>query len=479
MIRNNINITTTDKTFKYFVDYYENAEKYSSKDYKYITDTYDNYNVTQFTNNSYINLYRKLNTWEILNSARTKYLPEYIKTSTVKLRIPRYSVEVYTKVYYSLSIYFLNRDRKVCLGNYLLNQLDFVGDYLDNNYYESISVVIPDIKSILYDDDWSEFRKIFFDNYVSTRYTNDKKSIIIDNLDLIVELYPLQLTDNNYVELTNYSGGYNSFNLDISRELNLKVSLDRHILNLNMYLGNTQLDDFTEYIKNKYNSDNVKISYEIVLKDTDNIYKYITSASTKSIEDTTGSFSADLLKEFAITDWNNYLDGLFILCCVNIYYDDNTLIMFSNEIPVTKEVYKYLINNDIPININLNRVNMNNYRIDVVNKVEKKIIEVEGISDSKSNIIKPIFIRTYDASTINIHPSVTENICINLDLYKANVEVFYIKIEDVEFIENSRIQNGVIFKIIGNKLPNEITSGTYYILNENHELVTTGKYNYI
>lgn len=474
MIRTNINITTTDKVFKYLADYIENSELYSSTNWKYITDIYDDYNILQLTNNSYTNLYRKLNTWEVLQSNRTKYLPEYIKTSTIKLRIPRYSVEVYSKVYYSLSIYFLNRDRKICLGNYLINQLDFIGDYLNNDYYESISVVIPDIKSILYDDDWKEFRNFFFNNYISTKYTTNKKSIIIDNLDLIVELYPLQLSENNYIELTNYSGGYNSFNLDVSRELNLKVSLDRHILSLNMYLGDNQLDNFEEYIKNKYKSENVKISYEIVLKDTNNIYKYITSDTGN-----TGNYQVDLLKEFAIKDWNDYLDGLIILCCVNIYYGDNTITMFSNEIPVTKEVYKYLINNDIPTNINLNRVNMNNYRIDIVNKVEKKIIEVEGISDSKSNIVKPIFIRTYDTSNIKIHPSVTENIGINLDLYKANVEVFYIKIEDVEFSETARTQNGVIFKVIGNKLANEVTSGTYYILNENHELVTTGNYIYI
>ena len=217
-----------------------------------------------------------------------------------------------------------------------------------------------------------------------------------------------------------------------------------------------------------------KIKYEIVLKDTNNIYKYITSDTGN-----TGNYQIDLLKEFAITSWNDYLDGLIILCCVNIYYGDNTITMFSNEIPVTKEVYKYLINNDIPTNINLNRVNMNNYRIDIVNKVEKKIIEVEGISGSKSNIVKPVFIRTHDANNIKLHPSVTENICVNLDLYKASVEVFYIKIEDVEFSEIARTSNGVIFKVIGNKLANEVTSGTYYILNENHELVTTGNYVYI
>ena len=37
---------------------------------------------------------------------------------------------------------------------------------------------------------------------------------------------------------------------------------------------------------------------------------------------------------------------------------------------------------------------------------------------------------------------------------------------------------GIIFKIVGRELPTDVTSGTYYILNENSELVTTGKYIY-
>jgi hypothetical protein len=39
-------------------------------------------------------------------------------------------------------------------------------------------------------------------------------------------------------------------------------------------------------------------------------------------------------------------------------------------------------------------------------------------------------------------------------------------------------QYGIIFKVTGNILPQEITEGTYYILDENSELVTKGKYKY-
>ena len=45
-------------------------------------------------------------------------------------------------------------------------------------------------------------------------------------------------------------------------------------------------------------------------------------------------------------------------------------------------------------------------------------------------------------------------------------------------METSRNPNGVVFKVIGNSLPNMIQSGTYYILNQDSELISTGKYTY-
>ena len=42
-----------------------------------------------------------------------------------------------------------------------------------------------------------------------------------------------------------------------------------------------------------------------------------------------------------------------------------------------------------------------------------------------------------------------------------------------------RNNNGVIFKIIPSKLPQEETEGEYYIIDGNNELVTSGNYYYI
>ena len=120
---------------------------------------------------------------------------------------------------------------------------------------------------------------------------------------------------------------------------------------------------------------------------------------------------------------------------------------------------------------------INNYT--VINKIENKVVQLERPDNSKSNIIQPVFFKVKDTEKLTLHPAVTENICINLDDYKSKVKSFKLQIEGKIFDQIGVNQYGVLFKITGAMLPNEIKTGTYYILNENKVLVTTGKYNYV
>lgn len=121
---------------------------------------------------------------------------------------------------------------------------------------------------------------------------------------------------------------------------------------------------------------------------------------------------------------------------------------------------------------------MNIYKPRLINKTVHKVVQMTSATDSKSNIVQPIFYRTRDLALIIVHPAVTENICINLDPYKSLTTTFHIKIEGVSFIEIGRTKSGVVFQIKGSLLPGELTEGTYYILNDRGELITTGKYSY-
>ena len=57
--------------------------------------------------------------------------------------------------------------------------------------------------------------------------------------------------------------------------------------------------------------------------------------------------------------------------------------------------------------------------------------------------------------------------------------MFYIKIEDAVFPEIGRTPEGVIFKIDCGKLTKQLNTSQYYVLNENYELISSGKYTYI
>jgi hypothetical protein len=120
-------------------------------------------------------------------------------------------------------------------------------------------------------------------------------------------------------------------------------------------------------------------------------------------------------------------------------------------------------------------MNINKYN--VINKIENKIVQIERPNDSKSNIIQPVFFRVKDSEVLTLHPVVTENICINLDNYKSKVKKFILQIDNCKFEQIGYNSYGALFKILGNTLSKELISGTYYILNEQYELVTSGKYN--
>ena len=117
---------------------------------------------------------------------------------------------------------------------------------------------------------------------------------------------------------------------------------------------------------------------------------------------------------------------------------------------------------------------MNTNNLNVVNVIENKIVTLERPNEYKSNIIKPIFVKVQETDSIRVHKSVTENICINLDAYKNKVDAFILKIGDTNFYEIGRINSGVIFKVIGSNI--QLDNGIYYILNNEGELVTTGKF---
>lgn len=503
MIYTQINITNEGKKFPYAFEYVD--EDYFVSDlfsYSIIPASANSKEIVFYNTDSHItNLLRNKSVWNINTSIQTTdYLPRInddvsLNISSLNLYFPTFSVDTYypqTKYAVKISTYI--NGCKVTLASYLINRKDALAIptgpkiFKNRKYYEYIKLYFVDPWFVTYDDSWAEFRQMVCQEPAETNNTGS----IID-----VELFPITKQSTDYIMADGYVGGVGSilFSNDPTSNLHLNLScncferpdldaigtsetsphFEANIVFNDIYQGN-----LTTYLYETYgidlNSGDYTMCYEMVLKNEDSIYKYI-----KHSVDTPTISNIFEKRELDIRGWSEFLPGCSFLATYTIT-DNSTgediILIYSNTIPATPEIFKYFIFTGAIDFVNINEIDMNNYTVDVVNKVEQNIISVARPDDYKNNILRPIFIQTSKADNIIVHPMISENIAINLDAYKQSVDVFYLQIEGQDFVEIGRTAYGVIFKVVGKLLPNEVTSGLYYILDTEKNLVTTGKYKY-
>ena len=150
----------------------------------------------------------------------------------------------------------------------------------------------------------------------------------------------------------------------------------------------------------------------------------------------------------------------------------------SNPFQLTKHIFAQLLTAALGGHTITGLENMLINKPRLINKSIVQVVEMTSQTDSKSNIVQPVFFRTRELANLILHPEVTENVCINIDAYKAQTTRFFIKVEGTTFPEIGRTESGIIFKVQGNMLPGKVAGGVYYILNQDLDLVTTGKYTY-
>lgn len=492
MFSNNINIVNIDKKFSYYFEYFDN--KLYQKNFL----TYNSKNNSVgFYNELHNNLQYNTNYWEeIENFNNTDYIPEFVNISTINVYFPVYSLDVYQKgIKYALNTKIWIDETEVSLGCYLLNRLDSVAcdkpkKFLNQQYYEKIELTIPDPYYIIFSDEWKKWRiyNIYKPNELFTLSGPELEDFINNyqesndvTSNILLQFHPVEYIDNKYLKLNTYQGGQNTiyFNSDTNQYLNLKLQHNFNKSNTNPCLT-AQLNfnkiynnDLQQYLLETYNMNDFNMTIELVVKDDNNIYKYLTkSGKSRQVE-----FN---INELEFTNWNQYLPGMkfYAIATIQNTESDEFILEFrSNEIFITKELFKFLIIKPLNItNINLNTIDMINYKCNIVNKIQKNIVKIDKPSDYKNNIIKPVFFRTQELSDLQLHGAVTENISINLDSYKNKVDIFYLNVNGTLFQEIGRNNSGVIFKIVGNKINKSVKSGNYYILNQDQEMVTFGNY---
>ena len=428
---------------------------------------------------------------------------ESCRVSKLILYFPQFSVDVYNPgVIYNLNAETWINGKQIILGSWLIRRSDAlaassVQKYMNREYYECVELDIVDPYSLIYSDDWKDFRKTICGEI----YDEDERTLNNTGSVIYFSLHPVELSDEGaLIDCGDWVGGQNSINISKDNSgdyLTLHISSNTKedlcgampSINCNVKFNSIYGDDLSEYLKETYNLDVYGIQYGIAIGNENDLYFVGESEIFQHDHPLSYSFTKDyILSNDNFKDWTGWQTGINIVCSLNVLSEDGESIVYllSNPLPLTQDLYKYFVNGDWNVggkpiyNINLNLIDMKVYNINAVNKIEQNVIQMSRTdsSDNKKNIIQPVFFRVTDSQNLIIHPAVIETISINLDAYKSKVKSFKLKIEDATFVEIGRVASGVLFKVIGNKLAKATTSGNYYILNENGEMVTTGKYKY-
>lgn len=481
--------------------------------------------VSNFKNQKIHNAIRDLNTWTADDLPGSNLnIPEVVAQRQMTLYIPRYSMESFydeefgedsemqlSGLKYILTAHTYIAGVKVILGSYIFDLGSAVAPnskvrYKADEYEMCVDFNIVDPFQLTYDDKWIPFRRKICKE---PEYINATGSIIHIDLEPVIE----SDEGDYYIRSSYFMGGMTSIPFEKANNPNMHADLNFDG-NATISLGFNEVyeGDIALYLAETYNLWKVdedghwildddgkpiprvgRMVYELIIRDKENVFD-------QHVRVTTPVGECVFTKDTIWHDWNWYKDGLILQGSVEMYDVDDldeesrndadelrtNLVpiadILTNEIPLNKELYKFLVPvNLIPYprkNIDLRLIDMINYNVSVVNKIHKDIVTINRPEDYKANIIRPVFITTNPLGNLTIHPAVTENIAINLNSYKANVELFYLRVEGVDFVEIGRTNSAVIFTIDGHLLPNETTEGMAYILNEKYELVTTAQYTY-
>ena len=450
----------------------------------------DNQNNFIFQNNGdfcclfksqYLNhLLKDNNDWYGFDYAGNDY---NIKQATIKLYLPQYSVDTFkTKTKYILSLSTYINGKEVELGNFLFERKDvlacapvrFNGM---NEYCEYIEFSIVNPYELQYStaSDPSEIRSLM--GQPSNSYT-------VSSL-LHACLFVVDDNGENYIKNSEWTGGQNSVMFADPDDLSLHIKYDAENRNINLQLTYND-SSISDYFEKYYNCENPTVEVQYVVMDNDNIYYEQTFTDDLDDEfnfniDT--QYDNSLLNDTNIFEsWANWKDGLFVRATISFYNSDEPFMtLFSNKMILSKELFSKMVQSEgynVIKKIILDDIEMTNVNLTATNTITQNITVVSPTDSTKNHLMQPVFYQTREINNIIVHPSVTENIAIGLDSYKSQVKRFKIQIEGIVFGEIGRTGKGVIFKVIGNMLPKEVNEGTLYVLNENNDLVTTGKYTY-
>ena len=456
-------------------------------------------------------LYARENYWETLKIDDNWTLwdsgdySDDLPIAKMKVYFPQYSVETYSPhAYYIVKLVTYLQDWKINIGCYLTNRIDSLAcapiKYLDSEYYEYQSFNIPDVWSIVYSGIFKSLREIIVGNR-SEIETNDDCSL------LSIELVPTNQYADYYIKHSTYFSSENSIeiskgdtdfmNMIIEQSFNGSTHVPQiHAqLNFNEAYNNILADYLIEtYSINSSDIEAGKIwvDYCLSAMNEDDIFKMM-EVRKQVVENNENSSSAEFSGEQLYFENWAYLDKTIHFKCIacivlrNSEDEDGEVLIEiqSDSLPITQEIYRWWIDRNL-IDSTINHININNIEntelndmnILACNKIVKNIVTVPRPDNYKANIMKPVFFKSYDIEQIYIYSNANCTVAINLTKYYAQVEYFKIQIGSYTAQEYGRNASGVLFKIDASQLDKSVESGIYYILDNNDEVISDGKYTF-
>lgn len=499
------NTTYTDNRFKMVRSVPDTGYEVRSDDYSqplYLV----NYNDKCFTYrnvNDYTTVDMSVIPCENLHGISQQYIT--LRTCRIRILLPDLNPSIFDKtVYYYISATTHIGGRHLTLNSAVVSAQDFIASdsikningYTYSNYYE-FDVIDP--FDIYFDNQFAHFRNKYF--YTDNDF-NDSTAVVTVNISVLDKT-----SDKMYMNSITFGSGSSILITDNYSHIDLHAKLHDEI-DTRGYLSFTSRLEYNrdiysnikDYFRRNYNFEVDSITKEISILDNDNLYRMF-RYDNNVMSEYMGVEGVDVPLSFAYEspDWHNnainvfhqrpfdgwdeYIDGMYAQCVYKIYsHGDVKLMLKSNRLYITQDIYRFMIQG--ARKIYLNNIDMNIDQIKIINHIENKIMTMERPDDFKSNIVRPVFYKSYNNDTINIYRDVTQTLAIDLSRYINSVNMFTLMISGVKYNEIARQANQVIFKIQGNisidmQDGDKINETIYYILDEHGEMVTTGKVTFI
>ena len=296
----NVNIIGFGEVFQYAIEY--NPVNIIGNGIKYVDNVNANIRDSIYNNISFWNgptgYIKHYNEWVTIDKPTvSKYIPDNYFVSKLNLYFPRFSIDdidyEILKYYpmYSLTAYTWINHVPIVLGSFIFNRTEALAcDKLTtisgHRYNEMISFDILDIRSLLYSEEWSEFRKHVCGE---PSYINSDSGTIYVTLDPVIEV------DGKLIKCTGLEGGQNLLNIFKKQSDKLNLHLSTNVweplgynnepkfeltINFNdIYNGNLK-----EYLEEVYSCGEYSIVYELVIGNKNDIYAILNSDETKSVK---------------------------------------------------------------------------------------------------------------------------------------------------------------------------------------------------